>query len=81
MNFISNLLMKLFGTKFLSRAASTIVVALSALIGKYLPAIDPELLARWSGDTIEILSLIFGLLLGLVMDRSLSKPETPKIAK
>lgn len=81
MNWISNLLMKYLGPKFLGRAASTVVVALSALIGKYLPGLDPALLARWSQDTIEIVSLVFGLLLGLLLDKGLSKPDQPEMVK
>jgi len=81
MNFIYSLLAKYLGPKFVGRAATTLVAWVSAIIGKYLPMLDPELLARWSGDTIEIVSGGFGLIVALVIDAKLSKPEAPKVVK
>jgi hypothetical protein len=81
-SFFTNILAKIFGKTFISRAATTVVVFLSGLIGQYLPALSPELLERWSSDTVEIISLLFGLALGLLIDSKMAqKPETPKIVK
>jgi hypothetical protein len=80
--FFSNLIAKYLGQTFLKRAASTVVVYLSDIIGRYLPEINPDLLTRWSADTIEIVSITFGFLLGLLIDVKMSKkPDQPKIVK
>ncbi len=86
MNFIYKLLAKYLGPKVYGRAASSLVVAIADLIGKYIPKVDPELLSRWSGDTIELLSLGIGVVVALFMDygitkglEELKKPEVPKV--
>jgi cadmium resistance protein CadD (predicted permease) len=78
--FVTNLLAKWLGPTFLSRAATSVVVFLSGLIGKYIPNVAPEVLEKFSQSTVEIISLGLGVLLSLALDaKNAKKPEQPVV--
>lgn len=81
-SFFSNIILKLFGSGFVRKHITTLIVALGAFIGNYFSThninVDGDLLSRWLHDTGEIVIIIVSYLIGLAIDL---KPSQPKVVK
>jgi hypothetical protein len=81
MGWIQSLLAKYLGKSFITRASTSIVVFLTSQIAKYLPGVSPDAVAKFGEGLVEIIGALLGLLLALLLDAKMSKPETPKVVK
>ena len=81
MNFIYKLLAKYMGPSFISRASTSIVVFITGYLSKYLPSVSPEAIAKFGEGAIEIVGAALGLIVALIVDAKMSKPEAPTVVK
>lgn len=81
MNFIYKLLAKYMGPSFISRASTSIVVFMTGYLAKYLPEVSPEAITKFGEGAVEIIGAALGLIVALVVDAKMSKPDEPKIIK